>query len=666
MSDVCFQGEVSECGLACISFISQHYGDHISLNDLRDVFTPTELGTTLAEMTKISQKIGLNAQPVSFNGDLLDQLPTPCVVHLNDDHYVVLEKANSYCVMIMNPALGRQIIKTNLFAMSLSGYALIFKDEKKESKSNLNHFFRKHEIRLDPQLLFYGLMSSILSILLPALLLNFNNGFNDFSSLDFRIFIYFTIGQIISIIILRASEKRKLKIEAFTMVQKTKDVLFSMLNNKMIFFERRNASDVSNKSMKFVAAKVAKSTIYNSFALSLLQTVLAIAVILTISPLLAFTILIFSIISCFISWMSRNKLAEISTIDEGYHEGVFKGFVESFNSISDIKSSNATQDVLQHNLKKLNSYSRFKVQSGVNFLKYSISQQVITLMETILTLCLCMWLVQYQDLPLSSVFLFFYIKTFFSSSFSNIVAINNSFGDIDAAENRALDVIEYQKTEASPQGNKLYSITMAALTKVLSNNLSIHFPSISVGKGNTMAVVGRSGAGKTTLLKLLSGHFDKVDVNDDKGTLKSNSDLMASCYYQSTNQDFFSGTLRENLSIYNETISDKNILSIMNYFEVDHLIKDLPGGLNTKISNYTNPFSAGEKQRLLLCRAFLSDKAILLLDEPTCNLDQSTSNLIVNKLTESERTVIFTTHNLESTRNVETVLEIGFGSGANK
>ncbi|WP_455291463.1 cysteine peptidase family C39 domain-containing protein [Vibrio parahaemolyticus] len=666
MSDVCFQGEVSECGLACISFISKYYGGEISLNDLRKIVTPTELGVTLAEMTKISQKVSLSAQPVSFNVESLDQLPTPCIVHLSEDHYVVLERANSYCVMIMNPALGRQIIKTELFAMSLSGYALIFEGKKEKISSNLNYFFKKNEIKLDLQLLFYGLMSSVLSILLPALLLNLNNGFDDYNNLDFKIFVYFVIGQIISIIILRQNEKRKLRIEAFTMVQKTKDVLFLMLNNKIDFFERRNASDVSNKLLKFVAAKVTKSTIYNSLALNLLQTMFAIGVIYTISPLLVFTIFIFAIVSCLISWISRNKLAEIATINEGYNESVFKGFVESFNSISDIKSSNAIQNVLRHNIDKLNNYSRFQVQSGVSFLKYSIGQQIISLMETILTLFLCLWLVQYQNLPLSSVFLFFYIKTFFSSSFASVVAINNSFGDIDSAENRALDVIEYQKTEDSSQSKKIKGINKAAFTKVLQNNLSFNFPEFSINRGNTMAIVGRSGAGKTTLLKLLSGHFDNVEVSDENDTLVSNSELMASCYYQSTNQDFFSGTLRENLSIYNDSISDKNILSIMNYFGVEHLMKDLPGGLDTKISNYTNPFSAGEKQRLLLCRAFLSDKAIVLLDEPTCNLDQVTSNLIVDKLIESERTVIFTTHNLESTRNIETVLEIGFESGESK
>ncbi len=112
------------------------------------------------------------------------------------------------------------------------------------------------------------------------------------------------------------------------------------------------------------------------------------------------------------------------------------------------------------------------------------------------------------------------------------------------------------------------------------------------------------------------------------------------------------------MAMFNSDVHDIDLLRVMNYLELDYLIENLPDGLNTQISNYSNPFSSGEKQRILLCRALLSDKEILLLDEPTSNLDQKTTNLIVNKLKESQRTVLFTTHNTQSLEFIDSVLNI--------
>jgi ATP-binding cassette subfamily B protein RaxB len=83
MNNVCIQGEISECGLACLSHVSEIFETKTSLSKLREIFVPSNLGTTLAEMAMISKKIGIEGKPVSYSLELLDELPTPCILHLN-------------------------------------------------------------------------------------------------------------------------------------------------------------------------------------------------------------------------------------------------------------------------------------------------------------------------------------------------------------------------------------------------------------------------------------------------------------------------------------------------------------------------------------------------------------------------------------------------------
>ncbi len=658
MSNVCLQGEVSECGLACLSFISPCYGKHITLKSLRKKFKPGDLGMSLAELAELSSNIGLKSSPISFIESSIEHLPTPCIVHLESSHYIVVEKVNAYCAVIMNPAVGRQIVDTKMLELSLSGYALVFEEKDKSQKQKKTK--TKHDISIDPQLLVYGVVSTFLSIILPSLLLNINNGFSDINNLDTSIMVYFIFGQILSMLIMKRGEIRKLKIQTITMIEQNLKVMRSMLANTMYFFERRNANDISNKILKFTSAKALKSTIYNDLILNTLQAVVAILVIAYIHPALAVTMLIFASVSCIISTLSRNKSSELSIISESYSEKIFKFFVEAFNSISDIKSSSRNNSILNEQNKKLNSYANFKIKSGVDFLKYPISQQIITLIETVTTLWLCMFLVDDEYLPLSSVFLFFYIKTFFFSSFMNVISINNNFGEIDAAESRVIDIMDFEKSDESTKINNYDGVLhKKSFSLDIANNMRLKYPNISIEPGDTIAIVGPSGSGKTTLLKLISGYFDEFEMHGKNKQQLNNNDLISNCYYQKAEQDFFTGTVRDNLTLYDSNISDKYLYETLHYFELNEILKNLPNGLDTSISDYTNPFSSGEKQRILLCRAFISKKQILLLDEPTSNLDPKNAKQLIDKFTNSKKTIIFTTHNVDSIRGkVDKIIDL--------
>ncbi|MEZ8037764.1 MULTISPECIES: cysteine peptidase family C39 domain-containing protein [Vibrio] len=663
MDTVCLQGEVAECGLACVSSISAHYDKNAPLSYLRTLCRPSELGTSLHDLIGLFGKLDINARAVSFTPQLIQELPTPCIIHLNDSHYVVLERINSYCAVVMNPALGRQVLKLGMLKLSLSGYAIVL-EENSEINAKPSFFglprFKSQSIKLDALLLFYGVCTTLLSLVLPAIILNINNGFKDFESLDFNMLFYLVLGQIVSLVIMWQSSKRTLMIEGATMARESNRIYSLFLSNKMSFFERRTSTDVTNRSLKYVGAKVAKSTIYNSLVVCVIQLVVAFFIAAYISPYLAAFLLVISSISSFLAWMSRKHLTQINVIEESYQENIFKHFVESFNSISDIKSRKASENLCGVNDSKVNQLVEFKIESSLKHLKFPITQEIIGIVDIMLTLCLCFWLVQYNNTPLSSVFLFFYTKQIFSASFSRLIDINDSFGSFDAAEERGRDVIEFEKDNSihNLHRDKVGGLHRRNFVEKICVNNSISFPELKITKGQLVAVTGRSGSGKTTLLKVLSGLYSDAILKNDEGGEMDNNILIASNYYQATNQDFISGSVRENIAMFDENVSDDDIFILIDKLSLTQVVASLPQGIHTNISNYTNPFSSGEKQRILLCRALLSDKDTLLLDEPTSNLDALSCDLIVDTLKGTGKTIVFTSHNPRSIKNADQVIDL--------
>ncbi|MCF7497058.1 cysteine peptidase family C39 domain-containing protein [Vibrio sp. L5-1] len=663
MNTVCLQGEMAECGLACVSSIAELHNKNAPLSYLRTLCRPSDLGTSLYDLTELFGKLDLNARAVLFNIQLIQELPTPCILHLNDSHYVVLEKVNSYCAVVMNPALGRQVLKLGILKMSLSGYAIVLDEEKKLNANNsfFNIFqFKNKVIKLDALLLIYGLLSTLLSLILPAIMLNINNGFKNFENLDFHMLFYLAIAQIISVVIIRQGYKRTMIIEGATMAKESNKMYARFLNNKMSFFERRTSTDVANRALKFVGAQVAKSTIYNTLIICIIQLIISFLIVGYISPYLAFFLLSVSCISSFLAWVSRKNLSQISIVEESYRENIFKHFVESFNSISDIKSKKASKNLCVVNDSKVNQLVDFNIESGLKHLKFPIMQEIIGIFDMILTLCLCFWLIQYNNTPLSSVFLFFYVKQVFSTSFNRLIEINDSFGAFDAAQERGKDVIEFEKDNSIHQfdNDRVGGLHHVGIVEKKSDRNSIIFPELIITKGQLVAVTGCSGSGKTTLLKILSGLYCNIKLLNDDGGEMDNNVIISSNYYHATNQDFISGSVRENITMFDANHCDSDILTLIEKLGLGQVIASLPQGIDTKINDYTNPFSSGEKQRVLLCRALLSNKNTLLLDEPMSNLDELSCDLIMSTLKGTGKTIVFTSHNPSSIRKADKIIDL--------
>lgn len=189
---------------------------------------------------------------------------------------------------------------------------------------------------------------------------------------------------------------------------------------------------------------------------------------------------------------------------------------------------------------------------------------------------------------------------------------------------------------------------------------------LQIKPGEKLAVLGRSGSGKSTLASLIRG-----DLVPTQGTVTLNGiptdrfgDQIAD-YIGVINQSpyLFRTTIANNLRIGNEDADDEQLWAVLERVGLAEMVERLPDGLETKVDEAGLRFSGGERHRLALARILLKDTPIVLLDEPTVDLDPITEQAIINTFIRQlqDKTLIWITHHLQGIEEMNQVVFIEDG-----
>ena len=183
---------------------------------------------------------------------------------------------------------------------------------------------------------------------------------------------------------------------------------------------------------------------------------------------------------------------------------------------------------------------------------------------------------------------------------------------------------------------------------------------MSFKKGNLTAVVGHSGCGKSTLVSVLSGELkskeneifvDDIDIQNIKIEDKIKNILKIT-----HDSHIFSGTVRENLSMANENLSDETMIEVLKKVKLwDIFLKNK--GLDTSLESQGKNLSGGQVQRVALARALLYDASVYIFDEATSNIDIESEEIILNIIysLSKEKTVIYISHRLPAIKNADCI-----------
>lgn len=244
-----------------------------------------------------------------------------------------------------------------------------------------------------------------------------------------------------------------------------------------------------------------------------------------------------------------------------------------------------------------------------------------------------------------------------STGFERFVEIMN-----ENEEEEAEDAIELNEIN---QGIKYENVTFHYGKKDIDEiNYVIKDFSLSIPKGQTIALVGPSGGGKTTLCHLLPRFYEiddgKITIDDidirkiTRDSLRKHIGIVAQDVF------LFSGTVKENIAYGNLDASDEEIIEAAKLANIDSFIETLPDGYDTYVGERGVKLSGGQKQRISIARAFLKNPEILILDEATSALDNVTEMQIQDALDKlcKGRTTIVVAHRLSTVKNADRIVVI--------
>jgi subfamily B ATP-binding cassette protein MsbA len=283
-------------------------------------------------------------------------------------------------------------------------------------------------------------------------------------------------------------------------------------------------------------------------------------------------------------------------------------------------------------------------------------------------------LVLENNSPLKAEEFFGYIVLFYTV-LNPIKAITTAYYNIQKGQASAERIMEVLNTENSIKDKPNATIQEGFKSKIEFKNISFKYKdayvlkdfSLTIHKGETVALVGQSGSGKSTLANLITRFYDVnkgtvlIDGNNIKAvTKKSLRNLMG---IVSQDSILFNDTISNNIKLGSQDATDAAILEAAKIANADEFIQNLSDKYNTNIGDSGNTLSGGQKQRLSIARAVLKNPPIMILDEATSALDTESEQLVQIALEKmmQNRTSLIIAHRLSTIQNADKIVVLKKG-----
>lgn len=236
-----------------------------------------------------------------------------------------------------------------------------------------------------------------------------------------------------------------------------------------------------------------------------------------------------------------------------------------------------------------------------------------------------------------------------------------------ASAERVIEVLEAQNTITDAKGaidkhEFVSDLTFSTIDFAYEKENVLTDFSLTVRKGQTVALVGQSGSGKSTIASLITRFYDvqkgsiSIDGTDIRNiSLKSLRNLSGLVTQDSI---LFNDTVRNNVALGNPEATEEQIIDALKVANAYEFVKDLPEGINTNIGDSGNKLSGGQKQRLSIARAVLKNPPIMILDEATSALDTESERLVQQALENmmQNRTSVVIAHRLSTIQKADLII----------
>ena len=657
---VIHQTETSDCGLACLAMICGHFGKNIDLISLRRKFNLSARGANLAGINSIAEQLGMVTRALSLELDELGALKTPCILHWDFSHFVVLVSVKRNRYVLHDPARGRRNVGLEEMTRYFTGVALEvwpgseFSEETTQNRIQLRSLINS----------IYGIKSTLakifcLSVVIEAINLVMPVGTqlvmdHAIPAGDRGLLTLISAG-LMFFILLRAATGMLRAWSSLVMgtlinVQWQSGLFNHLLRLPLAYFERRKLGDIQSR---FGSLDTLRATFTTSVVGAIMDSIMVVGVfvmMLLYGGYLTWIVLGFTTVYVLIRLVTYGYYRQISeeTLVRGARASSY--FMETLYGIATVKIQGMAERRGTHWLNlKIDA-----INSGIKLTKMDLFFGGINTFVAACDQVAILWLGTSLVIDNQMTIGMFVAFGSFRGQFSDRVASLTNFllqlRMMSLHNERIADIALHEKEEKKPELDIVADMTPVSLE---TTDLSYRYDSqsapvfsglyLSVTPGESVAITGTSGAGKTTLMKVLCGLFEpdsgKVLVNgtDIRQLGINNYHRMIACVMQ--DDRLFSGSIRENICGFSEEMDEAWMIECARASYIHDVIMKMPMGYETLIGELGEGLSGGQKQRIFIARALYRRPGILFMDEATSSLD-----------TESERFVNVAIRNMNITR----------------
>ena len=662
-----YQNEIADCGAACFAMVANCFGAGLSLPSVKARFDVSNHGVSLHGMMEMATHYKLLPRTLQFDFHELKDLQLPCILHWNMAHFVVLERVGKRSITVVDPAFGRRDYTLKQAILYVTGIALELKPALSFEPSKDRTIVRIRDIVLqNPSIIKYLLVSLLLSIVIQGaaiatpffiqLTVDEVIGKQDIDFLNLIVMIYGLVF-IFEIFANYLRAQTHVRMSAAIGYQLKLSVFARLLQLPVKFFETRSTGDLVSRFRMIDELRETLSQNAISVIVDGLMAILFLIIMYMISPLLSIiTTLIF------VAYMIGRSVAQ-GLLEKRQRKLIVTdaraeaAFIETTRLISNIKlfSSEARRLTGWANLYGHQTGEKMAVDSIM--VGFETFLGILRKIETLTIVYLGAKMALNGDITIGLLFAYVMFKDQFLERMAQFVQQIINFrimhisiqriGDIVFAEPEAPKLLGYLSgSDSEVEGEielKEVEIAYSTIDDPILSGVNLH-----CGPGQKLALVGPSGCGKTSVLKVILGHLKPREgqylidgIAFDKYSLRTLRSQVATVMQSDS---LIAGSILDNVFFDDETRDRERAVNAAIKVGLHDEIQSMSLGYNTPISESGDGISAGQKQRILFARALYRDPKVLILDEPTSNLDAKSAGILTDLVHSLSCTVIAATH----------------------
>ncbi|MES2949272.1 MAG: cysteine peptidase family C39 domain-containing protein [Pseudomonadota bacterium] len=694
------QQEAVECGAACLAMVLAYYGRWVTLEELREQCGITRDGTKATNVVKAARLHNLVAKGLQKDAKELLSLPHPLIVFWRFNHFVVVESINTEHVRLVDPAVGPMTITRAEFEEGYTGIALAFEPGEGFTQTKgrpslvetISGYLEGFRLGL-----VFALVAGIALIVPSVLASGFNQLYVDNVLIAARqtwlmplvsgMVAAAFLKMLLSYLNLVALNRLNISI-ATSLAAKQ---MWRLLELPLNFFAQRYSGDVANRFALIDRLSTLVSSTLAPALMGIPNLVVYFILLLLLDPVLAGITAVAAVLALTVLSLSVKGLEDSSRRMVHDDSKLYSMTIQGFALIDEFKMS-GTETAFT--ARWASAQARVITADQLSNLRGNVLNEISTLIVGLAGLAiLIVGGLRVMDgvLTIGMLLAFQTLMGSFVSPLLGFVGVGGQLQTVRGLVDRLDDIRRYGTTTintansaaatsaavAAPETAVQAPIPGSAVPFLAIEKVSFAYSPLTppilkginfnLAPGSRIALVGSSGSGKSTLGRIIVGLTAPTEGAvkvmgrslADWKTAASGAPMVS---YVEQSVVMFEGSLRDNLTLWDNTISQERLIEAARDARAHDFIMRMGNGYESKLLEGGRNMSGGERQRLAIARALAVDPLLLVLDEATSALDPESDVLIMDAVRRRGCACIIIAQRLSSIRDCDYILVMKNGS----